>query len=216
MSVIFETERLIARRFRADDVDATFAIYSDAEVWRWLGGPGPHQDLDRSRAAIQRQMGRYAEGAPYGSWAVVVRDSNQLIGTVLLLPLEGGPEVEVGYHLGRFAWGQGYATEIARGAIRHGFAVLDIDQLCGVVFPENVASQRVLEKAGMIYRGMRPTFGYDLMYYTIDRPWFPGRNLAVWAEAGAFSAPVLDIARIAARLWPITVGALSQSRGFVI
>jgi RimJ/RimL family protein N-acetyltransferase len=170
MTVIFETERLIARQYEPDDVDATFAIYSDPDVWRWLGGGEPYKDLEQSRAAVQRQMDRYAAETALGSWAVVVRETGEMIGTVLLLPLEGGPEIEVGYHFGRFAWGQGYATEAVRATIRYGFSSLEVDQLSAVVFPENVASQRVLEKAGMTYRGMRPTFGFDLMYFTIDRP----------------------------------------------
>jgi RimJ/RimL family protein N-acetyltransferase len=87
----------------------------------------------------------------------------------MLWPLEDGPEIEVGYHLAQFAWGKGFATEAARATIEHGFRVLDLDQLVSVVFPENFASQRVLEKSGMTYRGMRQTFGFELMYYTINR-----------------------------------------------
>jgi RimJ/RimL family protein N-acetyltransferase len=166
---LFETERLLVRDFTLDDAPACLEIYRDPEVVRYLGGAAPLTSLSEAEELLQNQLDRYAEQAPMGQWAVVVRDSDQLIGTVLLLPLEGGPEVEVGYHFGRFAWGNGYATEVTRGAIQHGFEILNLDQICGVVFPENAASRRVLEKAGMTYRGMRPTFGFDLTYYTIDR-----------------------------------------------
>jgi ribosomal-protein-alanine N-acetyltransferase len=170
MSIVFETERLIARQYLPSDADACYRIYRDPEVWRWLGGGLPHEDIERSRAAIERYRRRYLDTPGYGSWAVVVRDTAQVIGTVLLARLEDGPEIELGYHLGQFAWGHGYATEIARGAIQYGFETLELPQMCGVVFPENLASQRVLEKAGMTYRGMRVTFGFDLMHYTIEPP----------------------------------------------
>ena len=169
MAIMFETERLIARQYEQSDATAFFEIYRNPEVWRWLGGGLPHEDIDRSRGAIQRYRERYIDNPGFGSWAVVVRNTCELIGTILLAPLEEGPEVEVGYHLGQFAWGHGYATEIARGAIRYGLDVLGLPKLCGVVFPENLASQRVLGKAGMTYRGMRMTFGFNLMYFTIAR-----------------------------------------------
>ena len=166
---LFETERLLVRHFTVDDASAYLEIYRDPEVWRFLGGGDPLSSLEQTRDLLERRVARNLERAPYGQWAVVVRDTDLLIGTVLLLPLEDGPEVEVGYHFGQFAWGKGYATEVTRGAIRYGFDVIGLEQICGVVFPENVASQRVLEKAGMTNQGMRLTFGFDLMYYTIDR-----------------------------------------------
>lgn len=166
---LFETDRLLVRDFTVEDAPACFEIYRDPEVLRYLGGGEPLSSLESTRDLIERNLTRNLEQAPYGQWAVVVRDTERLIGTILLLPLEDGPEVEVGYHFGQFAWGRGYATEATRGALRYGFDVIGLKQICGVVFPENLASRRVLEKVGMTYRGMRLTFGFDLMYYTIDR-----------------------------------------------
>jgi len=45
--------------------------------------------------------------------------------------------------------GNGYATEIAQGAVRHRFEDLGPNQICGVVVPENIASRRVLKEAGL-------------------------------------------------------------------
>lgn len=167
---IFETERLIVRRYGLDDTPAMFEIYRDPEVWRYLAGGEPYTSVEQARERIEQRIQWYEEDAPYGLWAVVVRDTDQLVGSVLLGPLADGPEVEVGYHFGTFAWGQGYATEVTRAAIRYGFDVLGLPQICGVVFAENIASQRVLEKAGLTFRGLRSVFGFDgVMYYTIER-----------------------------------------------
>ena len=168
--LIFETERLIVREYTVDDAPSTFEIYRDPEVWRYLADGEPYASVDQARERLEQRVQRYQERVPYGLWAVVVRDTAQLIGSVLLSPLEDGPEVEVGYHFGRFAWGNGYATEVTRGAIRYGFDMLGLPQISAVVFSENVASQRVLEKAGMTYRGLRSIFGFDgVMSYAIDR-----------------------------------------------
>jgi len=168
--LIFETERLIVREYMLDDAPASFEIYRDPVVWRYLAGGEPYATVEQAKERIEQRIQRYRERAPYGLWAVVVRDTSQLIGSVLLSPLEDGPEVEVGYHFGTFAWGKGYATEVTRGAIRYGFEILGLPQISAVVFSENVASQRVLEKAGMTYRGLRSIFGFDgVMSYSIDR-----------------------------------------------
>jgi ribosomal-protein-alanine N-acetyltransferase len=174
---IFETERLIVRRYELGDAPAMFEIYREPEVWRYLAGGEPYASVEQARERLAQRVKRCGERAPYGLWAVVVRDTGALIGSVLLVPLEEGPEVEVGYHFGTFAWGQGYATEVTRGAIRYGFDVLGLQQICGVVFPENVASQRVLEKAGLTYRGLRSVFGFDgVMFYAIDNDRHPGEQ----------------------------------------
>jgi RimJ/RimL family protein N-acetyltransferase len=165
----FETERLIIRPWTDEDAEHVLAIYRDPEVWRYLGGGTPLEDLDGARAMVRRWIARSEEMAPCGTWAVIERTTATPVGSVMLWPLEEGPEVEVGYHFAQSSWGKGYATEATRATIVHGFRVLDLDQLVAVVFPENPASQRVLEKAGMTYQGIRKTFGFDLMYYTIAR-----------------------------------------------
>ncbi|HET7054948.1 MAG TPA: GNAT family N-acetyltransferase [Thermomicrobiales bacterium] len=168
---IFETERLNVRRYEPGDAPAMFEVYRNPDVWRYLAGGEPYASVEQTRERLEQHIQWYEDDTPYGLWAVVVRDTGELIGSVLLALLEGGPEVEVGYHFGTFAWGNGYATEVTRGAIRYGFDVLGLQQICGVVFAENVASQHVLEKAGLAYRGLRSVFGFDgVMYYTIDRP----------------------------------------------
>jgi RimJ/RimL family protein N-acetyltransferase len=58
-------------------------------------------------------------------------------------------EIEVGYRLAPNAWGRGYATEGARAVVRYGFADLGLDRIIGLTHPDNAASQRVLQKAGL-------------------------------------------------------------------
>jgi RimJ/RimL family protein N-acetyltransferase len=170
MGLLFETDRLIVRTYETDDAEADYQMYRDPDVWTYLGVNRPYTSIDDARAAIARRQTFDQEKSGYGSWAVVVRDTGELIGTVLIAPLEEGPEIEVGYILAKRAWGMGYGTEVCRAAIAYGFRTLPVDQLVGVVFPENVASQNVITKAGMTFQGMRHTFGFDLRYYTVQRP----------------------------------------------
>ncbi len=85
-------------------------------------------------------------------------------------PIGGGNPVEIGYYLARSAWGKGYATELASGLIRYGFGALGLDQIVAVILPENVASGRVLEKAGLCHAGLTDYNGHAVELYAIDRP----------------------------------------------
>jgi [ribosomal protein S5]-alanine N-acetyltransferase len=160
--VIFETDRLIVRRWTLADAEAAFAIYGDPEVWRSMGGGPGHADVAHSRERLGEIVASYDRRPGFGLWAIVERATGEIVGTVLLVPLDGGPEIEVGYHLARSAWGRGIATEAARGAIRYGFETIGLARIVGVVHPANRASRRVLEKCGLVDDGRGTYYGWDL------------------------------------------------------
>ena len=167
--MIFETERLIVRPWTATDAETAFAIYRDPEVTRYLGGNRTHADLGASRAWLARLAERNAAlPVGLGLWAVTIPDGDRPIGLFVLAPLDGGPEIEIGYHLGRDWWGRGYATELARGGLRYGFERLGLPRIVGVTFPENVASRRVLTKVGLRPAGRGRYYGHDLDYFALD------------------------------------------------
>jgi RimJ/RimL family protein N-acetyltransferase len=169
VETIFETERLLARPWRLSDADAVFAIYSNANVQRFLSrGPG-YQSIDEAIRQLEIWIGKYSLYPGFGFWAIVEKATSTIDGAVALKPLSGGPEYEVGYHLGEFAWGKGYATEIARGAVIYGFEVRGLNRIVGVCDPENHASFHVLEKAGLVHEGRQFHYGHDLEYLAIDR-----------------------------------------------
>ncbi len=167
--MIFETERLTVRPWTADDAAAAFAIYRDPEVTRYLGNSRTHTELADSAAWIARLAERNAAlTGGLGLWAATLREADRPIGLLALAPLDGGSEIEVGYHLGRDWWGRGYATELARGGLDYGFGGLGLGRIVGVTFPENVASQRVLLKAGLRHEGRGSYYGHELEYFALD------------------------------------------------
>jgi RimJ/RimL family protein N-acetyltransferase len=90
-------------------------------------------------------------GSPgYGPWAAIEKSSGQLVGHIGLRVFpEVGGATEVLYMLDDGAWGKGYATEGATAARDYGFEHLELKQLVGLTHPDNLASQKVLEKIGM-------------------------------------------------------------------
>ena len=170
MSAIFETDRLILREWTIDDAEAAFAIYGDPEVTRYLGATGePDPSLAYRQERMPAMVARYTDHPGYGIWAMVRRDDGEIIGGTGLMTLEEGPNVEIAYTLRHDAWGMGYATEVARGTIAYGFDALALEKLVGVAYPENVASHKVLLKAGMRHLGPRLAYGHQLEWFEIER-----------------------------------------------
>lgn len=88
----------------------------------------------------------------FGMWMLRDAASSTVIGRAILrhLDVEGVDEVEVGYGFMPKYWGQGLATEIARACVRIGRDQLGLGSLVAITRPINVASQRVMLKAGLV------------------------------------------------------------------
>jgi TDG/mug DNA glycosylase family protein len=140
-----ETDRLLLRPFEERDLDAYAAIVADPEVMRYVGG----EALDRS--AAWRQMALFLGHERLRGWtlnAVVERATGRLLGRCGLWRPEGWPGLEVGWALGRFAWGHGFATEAALAWRDWTFGVLGAEELVSIVHRDNLASHRVAERIG--------------------------------------------------------------------
>ena len=144
---VLETQRLALREFQFEDLDALATILSDPETMRYYP-----MSFDRAAVAgwIQRNRTRYANDG-YGLWAMILKSTRELIGDCGLVrqSVDGVDEIEIGYHVHRDLWGQGFATEAARACRGFGFANLAIERLISLIRPENLASRRVAEKNGM-------------------------------------------------------------------
>ena len=173
MTAIFETERLRARPWTADDAEAGLAIYGDPEVTRFIAAGGTVSSVEMMQGIIEIYNGRDF-GPGLGVWAVERKDDGNVVGSALLVPLEGkGPEIEVGWHFARAAWGNGFATEAGAATIAYGFATVGLKRIIAVVYPENERSLRVCERLGMKRLARRPLYGHELECFEIEPPRAP-------------------------------------------
>lgn len=89
----------------------------------------------------------------FGLWAVELPGSAPFIGYVgLSIPsfqARFTPCVEIGWRLARAYWGNGFATEGAREALRFGFSRLGLREIVSFTPPANTRSRRVMERLGM-------------------------------------------------------------------
>ena len=143
-----ETENLVLRPFKDEDVDDYFGVLDSPEVRRWLHIP---ESLDRSDAWQQMAwfLGQW-ELRGTGHWALEEKNSGQFVGRAGLHRPErhDWPGVEVGWVLHPDYWGKGYATEAGAAAVRYGFEEFQVDKLFSCILPENHRSQAVAKRLG--------------------------------------------------------------------
>ena len=89
----------------------------------------------------------------FGMWMLRDAATSTVIGRAILrhLDVEGVDEVEVGYGFMPEYWGRGLATEIANACVRIGFDRLGLRSMVAITTPPNLASQHVMQKAGLVY-----------------------------------------------------------------
>lgn len=147
--IILETSRLLLRHLIMDDLDELYALYRDPEIRRYF--PEGVLTLEETKEELEWHMHGHPRHPQLGLWATILKETGKFIGRCGLLPweIDGNLEIEIAYLLNKSSWGQGLATEAARGIMAYGFGTLGYSRLICLIDPDNIASQRVAEKIGM-------------------------------------------------------------------
>lgn len=172
VTTAFETERLVMRDWEDSDAPRMLDMYSRPDVVRFLGSvPTPMTSLDEALARIARARARNPEHPPYGFWAVQVRATGVVAGTVALVPVaDADGEVEVAWHLHPDCQGNGYATEAAAAAFARAHEA-GLTEVLALTDEANAPSQAVCRRLGLELVG------------TSDR--YYGKPLMVWVSRPA-------------------------------
>ena len=145
----FTTERLRFRHLTLDDVDLWMPYINSAEAIRFMAfTQGSRADCTMM---VQRSLDRYAQNGS-GLNMLELRSSGEAVGQCGLLfqEVDGVAELEIGYHLLPAHWHQGYATEAAIACKHFAFARKLAPSLISLIDPENLASQSVARRNGMV------------------------------------------------------------------
>ena len=158
---MINTERLILRRFTADDAEAYGNIWAKPSFYRFLAtGTG----ISANAASRMIDMHESSWGHGLGTYAVIERESGKLLGHCGVRGLPCGRK-EILYAYDESAWGSGYATEAAKAVLA---AHSDVRPLIAVSYPENPGSIAVLKKVGFRHVGQEKMFGKDLESFILD------------------------------------------------
>lgn len=185
------TARLRLRRFSPDDAADVFEYASDRDVTRHVFW-SPHASIQATMEFLNRHV-QLAQGGEISEWAVEHAADKKMIGTCGFTwwrPEHG--KAEIAYAISRKYWNQGLMTEAVNACIAWGFEALKLNRIEARCMPDNIGSERVLQKCGMRYEGtLRQTMlvkgrYIDLKMYAILQEQYDNFNKASKSDQPVF------------------------------
>lgn len=173
-----ETERLILRRFELADVDSMFTNWiSDPDVQKSYGEP-PCKTIDNVRKTLDKWIYSYDSNEFY-RWAVFLKGTNINIGQIAFYVVDSkNQKADAEYCISKFYWGNGYASEALEAVIKYAFEQIQFNRVQAFYRSENIASGKVMQKAGMKYEGTFKQYLFHdnsfhdcIMYAIIREDW---------------------------------------------
>jgi RimJ/RimL family protein N-acetyltransferase len=169
MAIILTTDRLRLRHAECRDAPAMLLLLNEAGFLQNIGDKqvrdlaGAEQYLQNGPIASYQQHG-------FGLYLIERLSDDAVLGLCGLVQRDYLDRPDVGYALFEQFSGAGYTSEAALAVVQFAREQLGIRQLCGIVSPHNLASKRILEKAGMLQVGQKIVPGSDKLvdYYQLD------------------------------------------------
>lgn len=148
-TITLDTNRLLLRQWREEDLETFALINSDPRVMAYYV-----ETLDKTASdAFAHKIAQLIEQRGWGFWAVELKSNHEFIGFVGLhdanVQLPFAPCIEIGWRLGVDHWGKGYATEAAKEALRFGFEKLNLSEIVSFTSLSNFRSEAVMKRLGM-------------------------------------------------------------------
>ncbi len=147
--VIFETDRLVVREWLDKDKLDFYQLSADADVMKFFPSTLSKNECDR---AIQR-IKSLNEKNGFCFWSCEEKQSKKFIGLAGLNKIDSelpfAPSVEIGWRFKKDYWGQGYASEAAKGCLAYGFKQLALNEIVSFAVKTNIKSIKVMERIGM-------------------------------------------------------------------
>ena len=139
-----ETERLMLRGWREDDLEMVTGIYGDEQTARHIGGTLTRWQAWRRMAVF---IGHW-QLRGFGLWVVEDKKDHAVMGYCGPWAPEGWPENEIGYALLPQYHGKGIITEAAIASLGYAYNILNWKTAISFIDSDNIASQKVVERMG--------------------------------------------------------------------
>lgn len=167
MATLFQTERLLVRHFTADDSEHFFVLNSNEEIVRYIRAPKSREECD---AFLKEVLAATEANPAIGRWIAVDKVSGIPVGSIGIIPVEGSSNLQLGYAFLPEHWGKGYATELAVAAMHYVFTQTDLHTIYAYTETPNVASQKVLLKAGFKFLRTKMEGEKELAEFVCEKP----------------------------------------------
>jgi ribosomal-protein-alanine N-acetyltransferase len=161
---IFETQRLTVRRYTINDKDIFYLFSGNEEVMRYIRPVITKAESDQFLADNIQLYNTYPHT---GRWAAFEKASGSFVGSFSILVMDAGNnKLHIGYALLPQYWGKGYATELLKQGMAYFFDKHTATELYAITQLPNIASQRVLLKAGFRQTGTLTEREHEALVFT--------------------------------------------------
>jgi RimJ/RimL family protein N-acetyltransferase len=149
---VLTTARMRGERLRLEHEPELLTLLRDPRVARTLTDDGQVPDRSAVRARLAWGVEHWERFA-FGLWVLRDRETGELAGRGGLQTTfaTGRDEIEAAWTIVPERWGQGLATELALAVVEMGLGPIGLESIIAYTTPDNVASQRVMEKSGFRY-----------------------------------------------------------------
>lgn len=145
-----ETDRLLLREIHKEDLEDIFNCWmQDEDVSRYMWWKAS-DDINEAKEFVDYEMSNL-DNAEWDRWIIVLKETNEIIGTCLIFFNDEQSSWDISYNLGKKYWGRGYVTEAMKKVMDFGVNSLNIKEVITVCAIENPASANVLQKLGFVY-----------------------------------------------------------------
>jgi len=169
-----ETDRLILRTLETDDAKELFEYAKEPNVARYLTWV-PHNSICDTFEYIKRVSDKIKNDEA-GEWGIQLKETGKFIGSIGFVSYDQNSSCgELGYVIAEEYWGRGIMTEAISRLIQFAFENMGLQRVEAVHYPENPASGRAMQKAGMLYEGLLRSKAFakgkywDLKMYAITK-----------------------------------------------
>ncbi len=152
-TVNIETRRLLLRRFVIEDALPMFKTWAnDSDVTKYLTWL-PHENVKVTKNILNTWIEGYKSPDSY-NWAIVVKEQGKVVGSIAVVNIDkDNDKCEVGYCIGKDYWGREITTEALNEVLRYLLTTVGFNRVMAYFHSENIASGKVMQKAGMKFEG---------------------------------------------------------------
>lgn len=168
--MILETEYLCLKEMRQDDFDDLKMMLQDPDVMYAYEHNFSDADV---QSWLDRNIKRYKDFG-FGLWGIYLKETDGFIGNAGLSMQDTDVEqvIEIGYLLKKEFWHKGYASEITKGIKEYAFNELGLSKVYSIIKHDNIASQKVAKKLGMVKEKefMTKYYNGDMLHHLYSIP----------------------------------------------
>lgn len=173
MNLILETQRLLLREILPSDAEALFEMETNPNVHKYLWNK-PLTQISEVHNYIEFVRKQYRDHN-IGRFAMILKETNTLIGWA---GIKYNTETvnnkihfyDIGYRLNEQYWGKGYASEATYAWLDYGFNIMKIKIMDAAAQAENVVSNKILQKIGMLQTEQYLEEGVAWNWYELKNP----------------------------------------------